>query len=154
MRANDTQVGGSHYKRPGVIEHWDMVEMYGLGYLEGCATKYLARYSQKGGVQDLEKAGHYTLKLIEMVREQGRGPRGSVPDYIIEQFCVGMDEMQRDAIRLLCQWRTTAQLELVLNNLDSLIWSCRVDQETSWGRESYRPGTPEDGGHHGLQPSE
>ena len=38
MNANEYQIGGSHYKRPGIIEHWDMIEEYNIGYLEGCAT--------------------------------------------------------------------------------------------------------------------
>jgi len=35
------------------------------GYLEGCAQKYLWRWEQKNGKQDLEKAVEYLVKLIE-----------------------------------------------------------------------------------------
>ena len=33
---------------------------------EGCAIKYLSRWREKGGLQDLKKARHYLDKLIEM----------------------------------------------------------------------------------------
>ncbi len=80
MGANDTQVGGGHYKadqedqalaemlgynKP--VEHWDMVTMRRYNYLQGNASKYLDRYEKKGTpVQDLEKAKHYIEKLIEI----------------------------------------------------------------------------------------
>lgn len=66
MNANDRQVGGDHYKTGGA-QHWDM---FGPEYLIGCATKYVARWRKKNGVQDLEKALHYSEKLLEiMVRD-------------------------------------------------------------------------------------
>lgn len=80
MGANDTQVGGGHYKadpemqaiaeslgynRP--VEHWDLVIMRGYGYLQGNASKYLDRFDKKGTpIQDLMKAKHYIEKLIEV----------------------------------------------------------------------------------------
>jgi hypothetical protein len=56
--ANDRQVGGTHYKIKGE-EHWDRIwRLYGRGYFVGCATKYLERYHEKGGIQDLDKSLH------------------------------------------------------------------------------------------------
>lgn len=66
--ADDKQVGGSHYKNKP-IEVWDFVHQNGLGYLAGNAVKYLSRYKEKNGVEDLRKAIHYIEKLIE-VEEQ------------------------------------------------------------------------------------
>lgn len=63
MSANDQQVGGSHYKTS--YEHWDFVLATGMGYLEGNATKYVARWRKKGGIADLRKALHYLNKLDE-----------------------------------------------------------------------------------------
>lgn len=66
MSANNTQVGGDHYKRGGE-EHWDRIwRLYGRGYFVGCITKYVERYHLKNGVQDLEKARHFITKLIEL----------------------------------------------------------------------------------------
>lgn len=64
-RANDTQVGGAHYKSKA-IQTWDYIAQNEIPYLEGCAIKYLSRWRDKGGVEDLRKAQHYIQKLIEM----------------------------------------------------------------------------------------
>lgn len=71
--ANARQVGGSHYKKE--YEHWDWVEDIGLGYVEGCATKYVTRWRSKDGRKDLEKALHYTDKTIELARDSNRENR-------------------------------------------------------------------------------
>lgn len=67
--ANDIQVGGSHYKGKA-IQPWDYIISNNLGYLEGCVVKYVSRYREKGGVQDLMKAQHYLQKLIEVEGEK------------------------------------------------------------------------------------
>ena len=61
---NDVQVGGTHYKK-FKIEVWDFITVNNIPYLEGNAIKYIARWRDKGGVQDLEKAKHYIDKLLE-----------------------------------------------------------------------------------------
>lgn len=66
MGANDRQVGGNHYNKDGE-QHWDRIyRLYGRGYFVGCATKYLERYPDKNGKQDLEKAIHFIEKLMEL----------------------------------------------------------------------------------------
>jgi hypothetical protein len=67
LPANGIQHGGTHYKAL-TIEPWDYVALNGLGFFEGNAIKYITRWRQKGGVQDLEKAVHYVQKLIELER--------------------------------------------------------------------------------------
>ena len=56
------QVGGDHYRAE--FQHWDWAAETQLGYLEGNATKYVARWRKKNGRQDLEKARSYVLKLM------------------------------------------------------------------------------------------
>jgi len=67
MTANDIQHGGTHYKGKA-IEPWDYVAANGLGFFEGNAIKYLTRWRDKGGIEDLKKAQHYIQKLIEIER--------------------------------------------------------------------------------------
>lgn len=64
-KANETQVGGDHYKQ-FKYETWDVIKDWGLGYFDGNAVKYLSRWRHKGGVNDLRKARHYIDKLIEI----------------------------------------------------------------------------------------
>ena len=63
--ANDKQWGGTHYKKLK-IQHWDYVEANNIPYLEACAIKYLTRWRDKGGVEDLRKAIHFIEKRIEL----------------------------------------------------------------------------------------
>lgn len=67
--ANEEQVGGDHYKNKA-IQPWDYIASNNLGYLEGCVVKYVSRYKEKGGMQDLEKAAHYLQKLMEVQSER------------------------------------------------------------------------------------
>jgi hypothetical protein len=63
--ANSLQVGGSHYKDKA-IQPWDYIASNNLGYLEGNVVKYVSRWREKGGLEDLKKAQHYLTKLIEV----------------------------------------------------------------------------------------
>ena len=65
MSANDTQCGGNHYKSKA-IQPWDYITANNLGYLEGNVVKYVSRWKDKGGIEDLRKAQHYLSKLIEL----------------------------------------------------------------------------------------
>lgn len=73
MGANSKQIGGDHYKKGGE-EHWDRQwRLFGPGYFVGCITKYVERYNEKNGIEDLEKAKHFIEKLIELESlERGR----------------------------------------------------------------------------------
>ncbi len=63
--SNKTQIGGMHYKiKP--IQPWDYITANDIGFLDGNAIKYLTRWRDKGGIEDLRKARHYIDKLIEI----------------------------------------------------------------------------------------
>ena len=64
-RADDMQIGGSHYKDKS-IQPWDYIIANDLGYLEGNVVKYVSRWKNKNGIEDLKKAQHYLAKLIEV----------------------------------------------------------------------------------------
>lgn len=61
--ANRRQIGGSHYGL-GQFQHWDMVDLFHLDYFQGQITKYVVRWRDKNGIEDLEKAKHYLEKYI------------------------------------------------------------------------------------------
>lgn len=74
--ANDAQVGGNHYKDIQIecpncgkhIQPWDFFGM--MPYLVGCIFKYVLRYKEKNGLEDLKKARHYLDKLMEKVPDR------------------------------------------------------------------------------------
>ena len=72
MAANEEQVGGDHYKKHGDMQHWDVVVKFGLDYFQGQITRYVFRWRDKNGLEDLRKARHYLDKYIE-VQESALG---------------------------------------------------------------------------------
>ena len=67
-RANEQQIGGAHYAVKA-IQPWDYIIDNNLGYLEGNVVKYVSRWKDKGGIEDLKKAQHYLQKLIEVTEK-------------------------------------------------------------------------------------
>lgn len=65
-----TQVGGDHYRQRS-IQPWDIWQEYGMNAFEGAVLKYLLRWRDKGGVEDLKKARHTLDKLIELEEAKG-----------------------------------------------------------------------------------
>ena len=63
-RANARQIGGNHYLFLA-IQPWDYNLANGLGFIEGNIVKYITRWREKGGIDDLRKARHFLDKLIE-----------------------------------------------------------------------------------------
>jgi hypothetical protein len=69
-KANSYQVGGDHYKTK--FSPWDVVNDWGLGYLDGTALKYIARWRKKNGLEDIKKAIHFLEKLVEQETEEDK----------------------------------------------------------------------------------
>ena len=65
MSSLEKQEGGDHYKKL-VIQPVVYIHANGIGYFEGNVIKYVSRWREKNGVQDLEKAKHYIELLIEL----------------------------------------------------------------------------------------
>lgn len=64
------QVGGEHYKKYS-IQPVEYAMANGLNYCQANAVKYITRYRDKGGIEDLRKAIHNLEILIEL-EESGR----------------------------------------------------------------------------------
>ena len=114
MSANDRQVGGTHYKT--AYEHWDLVLAVGLGYMEGQATGYVARWRRKNGLEDLSKALHYVEKLIECRARAAQILRRASHGVALEEiwkFSVANDlsSLERVFMERLAVWRTLGDLE-------------------------------------------
>jgi len=123
------QHGGTHYQSE--IQHWDFIVENGIGYLEGCASKYVTRSRKKDGLNDLKKAITYIDKII------AKGQQGFVRAPYFQRWIVKFIEAMRIgapvsttppldfgaygkangltprellAFRLICDWRDGADL--------------------------------------------
>ena len=61
------QVGGDHYQLP--IQPIEYIVKNDLPYIEGNIIKYVTRYKNKNGLEDLLKAQHYLQMLIDTYDE-------------------------------------------------------------------------------------
>lgn len=60
-----TQVGGAHYKALK-IQPIEYIHANNLSYCEANIVKYITRWRDKGGKQDLEKVIHYVQLLMQL----------------------------------------------------------------------------------------
>lgn len=123
MAANDRQVGGDHYKTEGP-EHWDLCARYEIGYLEGCATKYILRWRRKSGIQDLEKALHYIQKRLEYAEIGKSFYPGIAPSHVVQDLCRRMDVGPAETLvclALMSERRTVQSLRRCIDVVQNLI---------------------------------
>ena len=62
--ALNIQEGGDHYKLP--IQPIEYIMKNNLNFCQGNVVKYITRYKDKNGLEDLKKAKHYIDLLIEL----------------------------------------------------------------------------------------
>lgn len=65
------QEGGSHYKKYA-IQPVEYAMANNLNYCQANAIKYVTRYKDKGGIEDLRKAIHNLEILIELEERGGK----------------------------------------------------------------------------------
>ena len=65
MNAKDTQVGGDHYRK-FKIQPTEFIHKNGIPFIEGCVIKYVVRWRDKNGIQDIDKAIHFLQLLKEL----------------------------------------------------------------------------------------
>jgi len=121
-KANEYQVGGDHYAK-AEVQHWDVVSRNNVGYLEGAATKYLSRWRDKNGLEDLHKAKHFTVKLAELYVDKQRALGGKVKTEEVLQFVTSykLNKMESAACMYLLQWSTVTDLYDAMAAIDSVI---------------------------------
>jgi len=77
----------NHYNRG--IEMWDYANSHNLDFFEGNIVKYVTRWKEKNGVEDLHKAKQYLDKLIDLVGEKDN------PNYKINSNYLDLQEEMR-----------------------------------------------------------
>ena len=68
-QSNKKQIGGNHYLKYK-IQPIDFILQNQLDFCQGCVIKYILRFKEKGGVQDLLKAKHYIDLLIDSTKSK------------------------------------------------------------------------------------
>ena len=123
MSVNEKQVGGEHYRSR--CQHWDYVELNGLRYTEGCATKYATRNRKKheDPRQDLEKAIHYVEKVQDLYRNGVLLPRPATVVITPEEFAAanGLTEDEAEVVRILTFWESDPELTAAINLLRKML---------------------------------
>lgn len=62
------QVGGDHYSNKKIAPI-DYILANNMGFIEGNIIKYITRYKEKNGAQDVEKVIHYAEMLMAHLKE-------------------------------------------------------------------------------------
>lgn len=68
MTKFNQQIGGDHYKNM-TLQPIEYILKNNLNFCEGNIIKYITRYKDKNGIEDLKKARHYLDMLIESFEE-------------------------------------------------------------------------------------
>src|SRR5579863_6307000 len=123
---NDTQVGGTHYhsEENPQYQHWDYVIETNLDYFTATATKYVVRYSKKGGVQDLQKAKHYIQKLLFEKERRPNRVLKQQPDIMSAQlrgFYKELSSQQITILEMCASYRSMEDLKKVERLLNTMI---------------------------------
>lgn len=71
LSARDRQVGGDHYAKLAIQPMRYSMEN-GLNALQHTIIKYVTRYKDKGGIEDLHKAAHSVELLIQHELDEAR----------------------------------------------------------------------------------
>ena len=98
------QVGGDHYE--GKYQHWDWCDDCRVPYLESAATKYIQRWRDKNGVEDLEKAISYLKKAEGNPRHLPAGCSAYRDDSLMERYLTSSNVGEAEAaiIRHIGTW--------------------------------------------------
>ena len=62
------QIGGNHYK-DFTIQPYEFISKNNLSFFQGNVVKYVCRYLNKNGIEDLEKIKHYCELEIKKMRD-------------------------------------------------------------------------------------
>jgi len=68
-KAIDKQIGGKHYK-DFKIQPIEFITKNKLSFIQGCIIKYICRFENKNGIEDLEKIKHYCDLQIQMLQNK------------------------------------------------------------------------------------
>lgn len=116
LTANQRQVGGSHYK--SFAQHWDYIVGNDHSYLGGQVSKYLTRWRDKNGLEDIQKSRHYLDKMMEV---HDNKPRKITPEHFAKENKLGT--LEKSIVMLIDMYENTRDrkfLEMARAFMDDL----------------------------------
>jgi len=69
LKATDKQIGGKHYKEYK-IQPIEFIVKNKLSFIQGCVIKYICRFENKNGIEDLKKIKHYCDLQIQLLQNK------------------------------------------------------------------------------------
>jgi hypothetical protein len=69
LKATDKQIGGKHYTG-FKIQPIEFIVKNKLSFIQGCVIKYICRFENKNGIEDLEKIKHYCDLQIQLLQNK------------------------------------------------------------------------------------
>lgn len=144
MKEPVEQVGGTHYAPADKYGHWDYVIDAGIPYLEGNATKYVSRWRDKNGIQDLQKAISYIDKRLTckemkyytggMTNDPMCGPESNIRHshprlVLLDKFYkdAGIGAEERAICTLIFHWETASDLKAAKELILVLIQQAKAE---------------------------
>ncbi len=115
VNANDIQVGGNHYKKND-YQHWDLVPDTNMPYYLACSTKYVSRWRDKNGVQDLRKSIHYIGKSEE--RDIIMPNLTDHQSQLVDKFCDQLKEADGAVVRAICNNEFDEAIDRMVEMID------------------------------------
>ena len=70
----DKQIGGSHYKH-FPIQPYEFISKNNLSFFQGNVIKYVCRYLNKNGIEDIDKIIHYCELEKKKLKDMGHDKR-------------------------------------------------------------------------------
>lgn len=119
--ALDVQIGGSHYKSMD-MQPIEVIIPLNFSFVQGNILKYISRYENKNGIEDIKKCIHYAKLAKEfeakgdiIVKTKNKKVRSAIVAETIDEYCV------RNKIRGHAQYVINF---LSVNNWDRVIEGC------------------------------
>lgn len=114
--SNDSEIQGTadgrtpgHYQGKSGMQPFDIIDAFRLGFYDGNFVKYLIRWKQKNGLEDLSKARRYLDLVINRARDEPRttGIRvASLADAVdVISGAFALDNPETSAIGYVLRWR-------------------------------------------------
>lgn len=125
---NTYQHGGKHYSE-SAYQVWDFCALNAIPFLEGSAIKYIARSRKKHATptEDIRKAIHFVEKIRSLYDGHYYIPHGFFHVVPTQELTVmnarrlaeanHLDELETNAIVLLCVWQGIRDLDQLIELL-------------------------------------